>query len=163
MTDGIQATGLGLTRGAVVPLELVQARRAEVAVAEEQLVYARVLDTGMKIGLLLLFTTFVVYLSGALVPHVRVTELPRYWSLPVKEYLAATGTPAGWAWIQLLGKGDFLNFVPIAFLAGTAIACYATVCPMFFRKKDVVYGWLTVVEVLVLALAASGLLNAGGH
>jgi len=32
-----------------------------------------------------------------------------------------------------------------------------------FRKKDTVYGILAILEVLVLVLAASGILKAGGH
>jgi hypothetical protein len=70
---------------------------------------------------------------------------------------------AGWGWIHMLGKGDVLNFVGIAFLSGVSIVCYAVVAPMFFRNGDKIYGWLAAVEVLVLVLAASGLLKAGGH
>lgn len=163
MSDGIEATELAVRRGIVVPLEVVHVEHAEPQIAEEQLAYASVLDSGMKLGLVVLVATFVAYVSGFVTPHVHVEDLPRYWSMPVKDYLSATGIHAGWAWVGLLGKGDFLNFLPIAFLAGTAIACYAKVTPIFFRKKDAVYGVLAVLEVLVLALAASGLLNAGAH
>jgi hypothetical protein len=164
MNDGTQATELGRRAPrTVVPLEVVSVARAETRVTEEQLAYASALDVGMRIGLLLLIGTFVVYLSGALTPHLDVTDLPKYWSMPVKQYLSATGIHPGWAWVRMLGKGDFLNFVPIALLAATAIACYAKVTPMFFRKKDAVYGWLAVLEVAVLGLAASGFLNVGGH
>jgi hypothetical protein len=117
----------------------------------------------MKAGLLVLVVTFALYVAGVLTPHLPVEDLPRYWSMPVKDYLAATGIHAGWSWVLMLGKGDFLNFVGIAFLSGVTIACYLVVVPIFFRKKDRVYGWLAVVEVLVLALAASGLLKSGGH
>jgi hypothetical protein len=37
------------------------------------------------------------------------------------------------------------------------------VSPIFFRKKDRIYGWLVLVEVGVLTLAASGVLKVGGH
>jgi hypothetical protein len=165
MNDGTQATEVAVRTSprAVVPLEVVRAERAGTAVTEEQLAYASALDTGMKIGLLLLVGTFVVYMTGLLHPHIQVGDLPRYWSLPVKEYLAAAGIHRGWWWVGMLGKGDFLNFVPIALLSGTALACYVLVIPMFFRKRDAVYGWLATVEVVVLGLAASGFLNVGGH
>ena len=81
----------------------------------------------------------------------------------LEQYLAATGIHTGWSWLTMLGKGDFLNFIGIAFLAGVTLACYGAVTPIFFRKKDRVYAWLAVVEVLVLALAASGVLKSGGH
>lgn len=133
------------------------------AIAEEQLAYAQVLDLGMKLGLLLLLVTFGLYVSGLVSPHIPLDELPRYWSLPVKEYLAVTGIHAGWSWVGMLGKGDFLNFLGIGFLAAVAIVCYLAVAPIFFRKKDRIYGWLAIAEVTVLALAASGLLRVGGH
>ena len=144
-------------------MRLVEVEREKPAIAEEQLAYAQVLDLGMKLGLLLLVVTFALYLTGLVAPHIPVEELPRYWSLPVKKYLAATGTHGGWSWVGMLGKGDFLNFLGIAFLAAVAIVCYVAVTPIFFRKNDRIYGVLAVVEVLVLVLAASGVLGVGGH
>ena len=130
---------------------------------EEQLAYAKLLDFGMKLGLLALIITFIVYLSGILTPYIPVNDLPRYWGMSVHNYLEATGIHPGWTWVGMLGKGDFLNFVGIAFLAGVTILCYLRIIPMLFKKKDTVYGILAILEVLVLVLAASGILKAGGH
>jgi hypothetical protein len=130
---------------------------------EEQVAYAKLLDSGMKVGLLGLVITFVIYLSGILTPHVPVEELPRYWKLSVHKYLAAADIHPGWSWLGMLGKGDFLNFLGIAFLAGVTIICYIRIMPILFKKKDSVYGILAILEVLILVLAASGLLKAGGH
>jgi hypothetical protein len=155
---------VAVVRGAV--LELPRPRAAPVAtpaVTEEQLAYAQLLDGGMKLGLLGLVVTFLVYVSGALSARIPVQDLPRYWSMPVKEYLAATGVHPGWGWVGLIGHGDFLNFIGIAFLAGVSLVCYLAIVPIFVRKKDFVYAALSVVEVAVLALAASGVLNVGAH
>ncbi len=149
--------------GAVLELPRARPAAARPAVAEEQLAYARLLDGGMKAGLLGLIVTFAVYVTGALPPRVPVAELPRLWSLPVKQYLAATGVHAGWSWVRLLAHGDFLNFVGIAFLSGVTLACYLAIVPIFLRKKDHVFAGIAILEVLVLALAASGVLNAGAH
>lgn len=130
---------------------------------EEQLAYAALLDTGMKIGLLMLVISFAIYLSGILTPHVQVNDLPKYWSMPVKEYLQTTNIHTGWSWLGMLGKGDFLNFLGIAFLSSITIFCYMRIIPILFRKKDSVYGILAIIEVLVLVLAASGVLKSGGH
>jgi hypothetical protein len=130
---------------------------------EEQLAYAKLLDIGMKIGLLVLIATFFIYLTGILTPYIRVRELPNYWKLPVNEYLEITGIHPGWSWLGKLGKGDFLNFLPIAFLAAVTIGCYLRIVPILFRKKDSVYAVLAIIEVLVLVLAASGVLKVGGH
>ncbi len=149
--------------GAVLELPRVRAAVATPAVTEEQLAYAQLLDGGMKLGLLSLLVTFTVYVTGLLPARIPVGDLPRYWSLPVKEYLAATGVHPGWGWFSLLGHGDFLNFVGIAFLSGVSLVCYLAILPIFVRKKDLVFAAICALEVLVLALAASGVLNAGAH
>ena len=130
---------------------------------EEQLAYAKLLDLGMKVGLLMLVVTFFIYVFGIFTPHIPVNELPNYWKMPVKEYLKAADIHTGWTWLSMVGKGDFLNFIPIVFLAGVTILCYIRIIPILFRKKDTIYAVLAIVEVLVLVLAASGVLKSGGH
>jgi len=130
---------------------------------EEQIRYATILDLGMKVGLVALILSFIIYLTGILPAYIPVNDLPKYWKLSVHQYLEATGIPQGWTWLKLLNKGDFLNFLGIAFLAGVTIICYIAVIPIFFRKKDKIYGILAIIEVLVLLLAASGVLKTGGH
>jgi len=135
----------------------------KIMATEEQIAYAKLLDLGMKAGLLLLVITFAVYVFGILTPHVPVNDLPNYWKLPVKEYLEVTHIPHGWAWVGMVGKGDFLNFIGIVFLAGVTIVCYLRIIPILLRKKDTMYAVLAIIEVLVLTLAASGVLKSGGH
>ncbi len=130
---------------------------------EEQIAYAKILDIGMKLGLLMLIITFIVYLLGILSPHIPVDDLPKYWGLSVHKYLERTGIHPGWAWLSMIGRGDFLNFIGIAFLAGITVICYLVIFPIFMRKKDAIYATLALLEVLVLVLAASGILRAGGH
>lgn len=132
-------------------------------VTEEQVVYAKILDLGMKVGLCALVISFVMYVFGVLEPHVALQDLPKYWKLPVHDYLQQTGIGQGWSWLSMLNKGDFLNFVGIAFLAGVSVLCYLAVIPMLFRKGDTIYAFLAIAEVAVLVAAASGLLKAGGH
>lgn len=132
-------------------------------VSEEQFVYARVLDVGMKVGLVLLVLTFAAYVSGLLTPHVAVDELPRVWKMPVRDYLTATGIHTGWSWLGMIGKGDFVNFLGIALLAGITIPCYLAILPGLIRKKDMILVTVALLEVAVLVLAASGVLRGGGH
>lgn len=163
MSEEMQATGLAVPQAAPVVRMRGAAVEAKKRLSEEQIAYAKVLDLGMKIGLLTLLVTFALYLFGIMAPRVPVEDLPRYWAMPVKAYLAAIGAHGGWSWIHLLGSGDFLNFVGIAFLAGVAIACYAVIVPIFIRKRDWIYAVLSVIEIAVLVLAASGVLKGGGH
>ncbi|BCB96862.1 hypothetical protein JZK55_17840 [Dissulfurispira thermophila] len=135
----------------------------ELKATEEQIRYAKILDLGMKVGLFVLIVTFIIYLTGIAAPYIPVNDLPKYWGMSVHKYLEAAHIPYGWGWLGMIGKGDFLNFIGIAFLAGVTIFCYLAVIPIFFRKKDTVYGIIAIIEVLVLVLAASGILKSGGH
>lgn len=130
---------------------------------EEQLIYASILDKGMKLGLLAIVVTFTLYASGVMTPHVPIGDLPKYWSMPVKDYLAATSIHTGWSWLGMLGKGDFVNFIGIALLAGVTIACYIAIMPVFLKKKDKVFFIISLIEVVVLLVASSGILKGGGH
>ena len=130
---------------------------------EEQIAYARLLDKGMKVGLLSIIVTFIIYMSGILPPHIAINDLPKYWGMSVKQYLKATHIHTGWSWLGMLGNGDFLNLIGIAFLAGLTIICFLRIIPILFGKKNFAYGIIAIIEVLVLVLAASGILKAGGH
>ena len=139
--------------------------------SEEQLAYAGVLNIGMWIGLALLVVTFIIYISGVLpsyVPIEKLSEIPQgsnvpYWGMRAHEFNQAFNIPTGWGWTSLVGKGDYLNFVGIAMLGGLSILCYLVILPILIRKKDTAYVVIAIFEVLVLALAASGILKAGGH
>jgi hypothetical protein len=135
----------------------------------EQILYAKVLAIGMYIGLLTLFVTFGLYVSGILAPAVPLGQVPDYWNLGVHEYLEEVNhdhlhmehPPTGWSWTAMLTRGDFLNFVGIAILAGVTIICYLAIVPTLLRKKDTAYLTMALVEALVLILAASGILAVG--
>ena len=135
----------------------------------EQILYAKVLEIGMYIGLVILFVTFGLYVSGILAPVVPLDQVSSYWNQGVHEYLEAVNrdhlhmehAPTGWAWVTMLDKGDFLNFVGIAILGGITIICYLAIVPALLRKKDFVYLAMALVEVFVLSLAASGILVVG--
>ncbi|MBF0094331.1 MAG: hypothetical protein HQL33_10750 [Alphaproteobacteria bacterium] len=130
---------------------------------DEQIIYANLLDWGMKAGLAALVVTFSIYVFGLLPPHIPLDQVSLYWGMGTHEFLQKAAVEPGWAWTSKLGNGDFLNYVGIAFLAGITILCYLPLIPMFLKKKDVVYALIAIVEVLVLALAASGILHVGGH
>lgn len=117
---------------------------------DEQHLYARWLDTGVRIAFVLLVASFVLYLFGILEAVVPPQELARLWDLPVDRYVAATGAPTGWGWLALLGKGEYLNFVGVAALAAITIACYARIVPALPR----LHAALALIQIAVLLAAA---------
>ncbi|MBA3003946.1 MAG: hypothetical protein FP813_08860 [Desulfurivibrio sp.] len=136
---------------------------------KEQVLYADVLEKGMYAGLLLMVITFALYVLRVIPPIVPRSEISTYWSMPVHDYLVAINTnflhwetlPTGWSWVKLLGYGDFLNFMPIAILSGVTIVCYSIIAPGLFARGDKAMGIMAIAEVLILSLAASGLLSVG--
>ncbi len=128
---------------------------------QDQIAYAQILDLGMRIGLGALVVCFLIYVSGLLPPQVPLDQVSQFWSQKAHDYLVANQVPVGWGWLRLAGKGDFLNFLPIAFLSAVTIACYARILPMLLAAKDRVYAGIAVMEILVLVLAASGILAVG--
>ena len=139
-------------------------------VTEEQLLYARILAAGMYTGLAILLVTFTLYLSGLAEPVVPIHELPRYWTMNVDTYLETVNTRhlhsehalTGWWWLSALGKGDFMNFLGIVVLSMVTLVCFVGILPTLIRKRDWVYAAIATAEVVILALAASGILT-GGH
>jgi hypothetical protein len=127
----------------------------------EQVLYARTLEIGMYVGLACLLATFAVYLSGVMAPHIPLDDLSKHWDKSVHEYLHDANIEPGWSWITMLRRSDFLNFVGIATLAGVTVVCYLAILPTLLRNRDFVYAALALLEVLILAAAASGILAVG--
>ena len=130
---------------------------------KEQVQYAHILQIGVWLGLLILFVTYAIYVLGVLPAHVPVESVPRSWGLGVNEFMHSTGAPHGWNWLALLGTGDYINFVGLALLALVTIVCYAILIPGFAKRGDTIFVVICVLQILVLGVAASGILGAGGH
>jgi len=127
----------------------------------EQILYAKILEKGMYIGLLILLITYALYVFGIMDPYIPLNELSNYWSMNVHDYLEHTAIKDGWAWVGMLKYGDFINFIGVALLAGVTIICYAAIVPTLHKNKDTVYAILAVLEVIILSAAASGILAVG--
>jgi len=131
--------------------------------SDEQVLYANVLMFGVLVGLVLMGVTYFIYLTGILPAHVDMLYLPEVWGKNVDEYLHLTGTPHGWEWTHLLMKGDFLNYIGFALLGLMTVACYTLLVRGYIRQKDWTYTVISILEILVLCVAASGILGSGGH
>ena len=129
----------------------------------EQIIYANLLVIGVWAGIIILVATYAIYLTGILPAHVDMSLIPQLWGKGVGEYLATTHSPHGWGWVALLSKGDFLNYLGFAFLALMTIVCYLVLVRGYSRKKDWIYAAIAVAEIVVLSVAASGILGSGGH
>ncbi len=126
-----------------------------------QLIYARLLERGARLGLALLVLSFAAYVLGWLEPLVPLEELPQLWSLPLAEYLERSATPTGWGWLRIAHKADMGGLVGIALLAGCSLPPLAAVLLHARRHGDRVTAALCTAQILVVLAAASGVLSAG--
>lgn len=126
-----------------------------------QLIYARLLEAGARLGLLLLAISFVVYMAGWLTPHVASERLPELWTLPLSEFLKRSATPTGWSWLAHAHRADLGGLVGIAVLAACSLPPLAAVTVLSLRQNDRILALLGTLQILVVLAAASGLLTAG--
>ena len=131
--------------------------------SREQIIYANLLIIGVWAGIFMLVATDMIYLSGILPPHVELSIIPTIWGKGVGEYLEITHSPHGWGWLSLLTKGDFLNYIGLALLALMTIVCYLVLVRGYIRQKNWIFTVIALLEIVVLSLAASGILGSGGH
>ena len=126
-----------------------------------QMIYARILEKGMLIGLICLLVTFAVYAFGIMKPYVPLDRVSECWAVNVTEYLHQENLKSGWAWLGMLKYGDFINFIGVAILAGISILCYLAIIPVLLKNKDRIYVVLALLEAIVLSIAASGIIAVG--
>jgi len=130
---------------------------------KEQITYANVLSIGAWTGIAIMTVTYILYVTGIIPPHVDVNLIVDNWDKGVSQYRHITDSPQGWNWVLLLGKGDFLNFVGMVLLALMTILCYLIILKGYLVRKNFAYAVICILEVTVLALAASGIFGSGGH
>lgn len=129
--------------------------------SEEQLSFASILQSISLGGLGILLVGFIVYLSGLLPTFVPASKIPQYWGLRVDEFVEKTGVPTGWHWVPLIHHGDMVAFIGIVILAATSLMAFIFILPTFVKKKDWAYSVIIALQIIVLLLAASGLISGG--
>ncbi|MDH4128100.1 MAG: hypothetical protein OEV44_05065 [Spirochaetota bacterium] len=123
----------------------------------EQLKYASLLQILSIAGISLLIIGFIIYVGEILTPIIPVDELNKYWNLNSTEYISKTGIPTGWNWIFFLNKGDIISFLGIIILTSADIICFIRVLPIFIKKKDNIYIFIIILQIIVFIFAASGI------
>lgn len=123
-------------------------------------VYARVLSWGAHAGLALLVFLFALYVFEVFPPLVPHERLPEMWSAPSSEFLRGAGVAPGWDWARLVHHGDVLTLVGIAVLALCSVPPIAAIMPLYWASRKRAVFAICALELVVIAVAASGLLLA---
>jgi hypothetical protein len=138
-------------------------KKEDLQPSREQIIYANLLIIGVLAGLIILVTTYAIYVTGILPAHIDISLIPTLWGKGVGEYLEITHSPHGWGWVPLLAKGDFLNYIGFVLLALMTIFCYMVLVRGYIRQKNWIFTVIALLEIVVLSVAASGILGSGGH
>ena len=131
--------------------------------SQDQIIYANLLVIGVWAGIVIMFVTYSIYLFELLPAHVDTSLIAKVWNKGVGEYLEITHSPHGWGWVGLLAKGDFLNYVGFTLLGLMTLLCFIVLLRGYLRQKNWIFSIIAFLEILVLSLAASGILGTGGH
>jgi hypothetical protein len=129
----------------------------------EQLSYANLLFVGAWAGIFVMMITYFLYVADIFPPYVGFSVIVDNWDKGVEQFLKITHAPHGWGWLGLLEKGDYLNYLGLVLISVLTIICYLFLMAGYRKRRDWTYFFISLVEILVLALAASGLLGTGGH
>jgi hypothetical protein len=121
--------------------------------------YARWLDALTKLAFAVTAAAFAAYATGLVAPSVPIAELPRLWDLPLAEYLGQTGAPTGWEWLRRVGYGDYLTYFGLCLFALVVLLCNLAIVVPLLRRGERLLGALVAAQVLVLAIAASGVVG----
>jgi hypothetical protein len=131
--------------------------------SQDQIIYANLLVIGVWAGIFIMLVTYSIYLFELLPAHVDTSLIAKVWNKGVGEYLEITHSPHGWGWVGLLAKGDFLNYIGFTLLGLMTLLCFIVLLRGYLRQKNWIFSIIAFLEILVLSLAASGILGTGGH
>lgn len=143
------------------PVAEAAADPAGPAQTAEQLSYGLWLERAARGSLVLLVLLFAAYVSGVTEPHVPFADMPHLWQLPVDKYLAQTGLPRGWGWLEHLARSDVANLIGIGALAGASLPALLALLPLYARRGDRALLAICAAQIAVLLLAASGVITVG--
>ena len=130
--------------------------------AKVQAIYARWLDFSTRLSFAASLLAFLLYVSGAMPAYLALKDLPRYWGLPVGEFLRQTGAPSGWYWLSHMGSGaEYLNLGCMALLGIVTLVCYARIVPTLLALRESLQAGLAIAQVAVLLAALSGFFAGG--
>ena len=129
-----------------------------VCVSEVQRLFARVLELAVRLAFLSLVAGLAAYLSGALNLSVPLDRLPALWGLSAAEFVARTGGHHGWGFLDL-GAGEVAVLGSIACLLSVSTLCMCILPPIYARRSDWWFLAITLLEIIVLVIVASGVVT----
>ncbi|MFO7781580.1 MAG: hypothetical protein R6W94_08110 [Spirochaetia bacterium] len=121
--------------------------------------YARILQRIVIIGSLLMLVSFVVYALELLPSAMEADRVPTVWHLPADEAAPLIDRPPLWHWVLAPHRADLLSLGSLTVLAATTPLGFAVLFVLLLRRRDFVYATMVFFQLVVLLLAATGMLS----
>ena len=131
------------------------------AIEPVQQSFARMLVWLVRIGLALLFLTFVLYAAEIVPSAIPLRDVPDLWSLSASEYVEQSGLETGWGWVSRISEGRTLVFASLVLFPAGTMLLIAVAGVLYVRHRVPAYALIAFLEVTVLIIAATGILTAG--
>lgn len=104
-------------------------------------------------GVLLSLVAFLVYIFGLLPGSVDPSSSSEAWSLGTTDYLDKVDVQTGALWMFRSLDGYSLSSASLAILASTALPTLLALAAAWFRRKDWLFGGISVAICIVLVIA----------
>lgn len=130
-----------------------------------QLTYANTLEFVSHTVIILLAVGYVLYMTGLLPLEVPVSAIASHWHLSAAQMRETLHQPTGWSVFANpagLLHGDVISYISVIFLALATLICLASAVMVYIGEKMPVYLTISIAQVLVLLVAASGIMT-GAH
>ncbi|MDT9546602.1 MAG: hypothetical protein HQ516_02770 [Chlorobium sp.] len=134
---------------------------AKPLVHKEQLAYAGVLDKLSHFAMLFLAGSYAAYIFELLPQKVSIAEIAANWHLRAPLMQEKLDAPLGWSFMsgmESFWRGDALSYLAIIIICMIPVICLLVTAPVFFREKRLVFGIIALLQVLILLVAATGIL-----
>jgi hypothetical protein len=141
-----------------------QNRPQDVKIDDVQIAYAKTLDIVTHVGIVVIAVGYLVYILGVLPDSVSIDAIAANWHLRASEMQHQLPVPSGWSFttsIDSMLKGDVISYMTIIYISLSMIACLLVAAYVFMREKNFAYTLISILQVAILCIAASGILMAG--
>jgi hypothetical protein len=129
-----------------------------------QLVYARTLDYVAHSVIILMAVGYFLYLTELLPLSVPIETIAGNWHLSAGHLQAKLNLPCGWGCFTSptgILHGDIFSYISVIFLSLATLICLASAVAVFISEKKHLYSAIAALQVLVLLVAASGIMSGG--
>jgi hypothetical protein len=115
----------------------------------------------VRIGIVLMLGTFVLYVTGIIPSATEPQNVASAWDLGASVAGQAVGSESAWAWIAALSDSVSISFAAIVLFPLATIVVVIVAGLLYARRRMVVYAVMLLFQAIVLIVAASGITNAG--